>query len=316
VGPAPDKEISKGEYQMSKISDLLGSTRLSRRTMLASGGALAAGAAIGASGTAIAAEPDIDTSFKDFTLPKMQADDSLIKVQQKGQLEICTSNDWPYSYIDNDTKEFTGIDADILRFATKMLKIGKINVNTVPFDGMIPGLLDGRFDLVGDSIHYTIARAKVVDFTFPTYYYSEWLAIKDDSLNNTKTIADLQGKNVGALLGTNYAEWIQKATGVVYKGYKTWIEMGQDLQNGRLDAAVHDQPIIAASIKDHPEWGLKLAEAYQPNQLKNPAGYSRYAIRQGDVQLRSGFDAALQWMEDQGEMNKILTKWGLTGYNN
>ena len=74
--------------------------------------------------------------------------------------------------------------------------------------------------------------------------------------------------------------------------------------------------IIAASIKDHPEWGLQLSADYKPRQLKNPAGYSRYAVRQGDVQLRTGLDAALQWMEDQGEMNKILSKWGLGGYNN
>ncbi len=142
-----------------------------------------------------------------------------------------------------------------------MVKINKIVVNTVPFDGMIPGLLDGRFDIVGDSIHYTIARAKVVDFTFPTYYYSEWLANKSGA-GEYAAISDLKGKTCGALLGTNYAEWIQQTLGVTYQGYKTWIEMAQDLQNGRLDAAVHDQPIIAASIKDHPEWGLQLSADY------------------------------------------------------
>jgi polar amino acid transport system substrate-binding protein len=284
--------------------------------MVASGGIMVAGAALAAPTVAATAEPTVDASFKNFTLPKFSADDSLVKLQQKGQIQLCTSNDWPYSYLDTKTNEFSGIDADILRFATKMLGIGKIVVNTVPFDGMIPGLLDGRFDIVGDSIHYTTARAKVVDFTFPTYYYSEWLAMKDGAPGKFSSIADLQGKSCGALLGTNYAEWIQQTPGVTYRGYKTWIEMAQDLQNGRLDAAVHDQPIIAASIKDHPEWGLKLSDDYKPRQLKNPAGYSRFAVRQGDVQWRIGLSAALQWMEDQGEMNKILSKWGLGGYNN
>ncbi len=305
---------------MSKLSNLSGTTVLSRRTVLRSGGLAAAGAALGApavsKAAASAAEPTINSSFKDFTLPKFHADDSLVKIQQKGELQLCTSNDWPYSYLDEKTNEFNGIDADILRFATKMLNIGKVSVNTVPFDGMIPGLLDGRFDIVGDSIHYTVARAKVVDFTFPIYYYSEWLVTKSDAAGKVSAIADLQGKSCGALLGTNYAEWIQQTPGVTYKGYKTWLDMAQDLQNGRLDAAVHDQPIIAATIKDHADWGLKLSDNYKPHQLKNPAGYSRYAVRQGDVQLRIGFDAALQWMEDQGEMSKILTKWGLGGYNN
>lgn len=302
---------------MTKLSGPSRATKLSRRTMLRSGGLMAAGVALGAAPTpAAAATPTISSSFKDFTLPKFQADDSLVKVQQKGELNLCTSNDWPYSYLDEKTKEFNGIDADILRFACKMLNIGKITVNTVPFDGMIPGLIDGRFDIVGDSIHYTVSRAKVVDFTFPSYYYSEWLVTKAGVSGKLTSIADMKGKSCGALLGTNYAEWIQKTPGVTYKGYKTWPAMAQDLQNGRLDSAVHDQPIIAASIKDHPEWGLKLAEGYVPHQLKNPAGYSRWAVRQGDVQFRIGMDAALQWMEDQGEMGKILSKWGLSGYNN
>ena len=141
---------------MSKLSNLSGTTVLSRRTVLRSGGLAAAGAALGApavsKAAASAAEPTINSSFKDFTLPKFHADDSLVKIQQKGELQLCTSNDWPYSYLDEKTNEFSGIDADILRFVTKMLNIGKITVNTVPFDGMIPGLLDGRFDIVGNSI--------------------------------------------------------------------------------------------------------------------------------------------------------------------
>lgn len=292
---------------------------LSRRRLLISAGLATAGALAAAAAprtAAAAAAPEFDTSFKDFTLPKFQCDDSLVKVQQKGELIICTSNDWPYSYLAPKTNEWTGIDADIIRFVAKMLKIPKITVQTVPFDGMIPGLLDGRFDVVGDSIHYTKSRAKVVGFCFPTYYYSEWLAVRKGNPLKARKIADLKGKSCGALLGTNYAEWVQQTAGVVYKGYKEWVPMAQDIQNGRLDAAVHDQPIIAATIKEHPDWRIELVSGYEPHQLKNPAGYSRFAFRQGDIQLRVGFDAAIEWIEDSEEMSKILTKWGLSGYNN
>jgi len=126
-------------------------TGLSRRRLLMSGGLATAGALAAAAAPRMAvaaAAPEIDTSFKDFTLPKFQCDDSLVKVQQKGELIVCTSNDWPYSYLAPKTNEWTGIDADIIRFVAKMLKIPKITVQTVPFDGMIPGLLDGRFDVV------------------------------------------------------------------------------------------------------------------------------------------------------------------------
>lgn len=289
-----------------------------RRGLLVSSaaGVMAAGALVPATRGWAAEQPRTDQSFKDFTLPKFQCDESLVNVQKKGELILTTSNDWPYSYLDTKTGAFTGIDADIITAAAKMLVIPKISVKTVSFDGMIPGLLDGRFDIVGDSIHYTKARAKVVDFSFPTYYYSEWLVVRKGNPLKARSIADLKGKTCGALLGTNYAQWIQETSGVIYKGYKDWQSMAQDIQNGRLDAAVHDQPIVAASIKDHPNWAIELVSGYVPHQLKNPAGYSRYAFRQGDVQLRTGFSAAIEWMEDSGEMSKILAKWGLSGYNN
>ncbi len=291
---------------------------VSRRELLISSGLVAAGSLAAASPriASAAAAPEIDTSFKDFTLPKFQCDDSLVKVQQRGDLRLCTSNDWPYSYLDPKSNEWTGIDADIIRSVTKMLKIPKITVETVPFDGMIPGLLDGRFDIVGDSIHYTKSRAKVVDFCFPTYYYSEWLVVRKGNPLKARKLTDLKGKTCGALLGTNYAEWVQKAAGVKYVGYKEWLPMAQDIENGRLDSALHDQPIIAATMKEHPTWRLEMVSAYEPFQLKNPSGYSRFAFRQADVQLRVGFDAAIQWLEDSEEMAKILTKWGLSGYNN
>ena len=152
--------------------------RVTRRGLLTSGAA-AGVAVIGAPSIAKAAtEPQVDTSFKDFVLSKLPCDDSLVKLQTKGEVVVGTSDDWPYSFYPPNSQEWTGLDADIIKAVAKMLKIPKITVQTVEFSGLIPGLLDGRFDIVGDSIHWTIARSKVVEFCFPTYYYSEWLAVK------------------------------------------------------------------------------------------------------------------------------------------
>src|SRR5690348_859166 len=120
-----------------------------------------------------------------FSLPKLAASDgSLERVQKRGELIIGTSNDWPYSYLDAKTGAFSGIDADIIQAAAKLLNIKKVTVQTVPFDGLVPGVLSGRFDMVGDSIHFTPERAKLVSFSFPTYYYAETLVVKKGSKIN------------------------------------------------------------------------------------------------------------------------------------
>jgi ABC-type amino acid transport substrate-binding protein len=298
------------------------STGLTRRNLLKSGGAAGIAAAAVAAGaapqTAKAAVPlpKFDASFKDFVLSNIGCDDSLIKIQGKGELVVGTSDDWPYSFYPAGSTEWTGLDADIIKYVAKMLSIPKIRVETAQFSALIPGLLDGRFDIVGDSIHWTLARSKVVEFCFPTYYYSEWLAVKKGNPLKISSFDDFKGKKIATQLGTNYAEWLAKIDGIDLVTVKDWQEVLQTLVVGRVDGIVYDQPVLAASFKDHPEWPVELAAGYEPRTFKNPVGYSRYALRQGDVQFTNAFSSALEWMQDSQEMSKILTKWNLTGYNN
>jgi polar amino acid transport system substrate-binding protein len=295
-------------------------TRLGRRGLMRAGGVGGAAALLAAApgfATARAAEqPPVDPSFADFVLPKINGnDDSLEKILKKGVLVAGMSQDWPYSFIDDKTQEWQGLDADIIKMVAKMLKIPKIDVQTVTFDGLVPGTLSGRFDMVADSIHYTKARAKVVGFCFPTYYYAETLVVAKGNPLKLHQLADLKGKRVGTLTGTNYMEWLGEVSGVAPTPYKDWVQMLPELNLGRIDAVLYDQPVMAATIKDHPEWKVEMVDDYEPRTAKNPNGYSRYVFRQGDIQLVSAISAAIEWMEFNGEVKKILTKWGLTGYN-
>jgi ABC-type amino acid transport substrate-binding protein len=292
---------------------------LSRRRLLTASGAAGVAAMTVGSVPKVAAAadaPPVDTSFKDFVISKLPCDDSLAKIQAKGELVVGTSDDWPYSFYPAGSSEWTGLDADIIKYVAKMLKIPKINVQTAQFSALIPGLLDGRFDIVGDSIHWTLARSKVVEFCFPTYYYSEWLAVKKGNPLKLNSFADMKGKKIATMIGTNYNEWLAKVDGIDLVTAKDWQETLQDLVIGRVDGIIYDQPVLAASFKDHPEWPVELAAGYEPRTFKNPVGYSRYAFRMGDAQFTNAFSSALEWMQDSLEMSKILTKWNLTGYNN
>jgi ABC-type amino acid transport substrate-binding protein len=297
-----------------------GTSALSRRRLLTAGSAAGmAAVTVGVmpkGADAAVAVPPVDASFKDFVLSNIGCDDSLLKMQQKGEMVVGTSDDWPYSFYPPNSQEWSGLDAEIMTYVAKMLKIPKVTVQTTKFSGLIPGLLDGRFDVVGDSIHWTVARSKIVEFCFPTYYYSEWLAVKKGNPLKINGFGDMKGKKIATLNGTNYAEWLRGVEGVDLLVVENWQDVIQDLVIGRVDGIIYDQPVLAASFKDHPEWPVELAEGYEPRTFKNPVGYSRYAFKQSDVQFCNAFSSALQWMQDQLEMKKILTKWNLTGYNN
>jgi polar amino acid transport system substrate-binding protein len=262
-------------------------------------------------GHANAATPDSSSAFEGFSISPSVGDGSLDRIRKKGELVIGTSNDWPYSYLDAKTGAFSGIDADIIQYAAKMLGIKKVTIQTVPFDGLVPGVLSGRFDMIGDSIHFTPERSKLVAFSFPTYFYAETLVVKKGSKITAKNIADMKGKSVGSILGTNYTEWIQKTAGVQYKGYKDAESLVEDVASGRLDGGIYDLPVVASIIKDHPQWPVQIVKEYQPRAVKVPANYSRYIFRQQDQQLNEAFSRALEWMQYSGQLRTVLKNHGL-----
>ena len=100
--------------------------------------------------------PVNDKDYPDFTLIKINGgDDSLAKIQKKGARRRAPRTTGRIRFLTTKTNEWTGLDGDILKYVAKMLKIDKVKVQTVTFDGMIPGLLDGRFDIIGelDPLH-------------------------------------------------------------------------------------------------------------------------------------------------------------------
>ena len=293
------------------MTESLRKTGLSRRGCITAGGALLAALPMLGRSSALAAVPAFDSSFKDFAVSSYDADDSLSRVQKKGELVIGTSNDWPYSFLDPKTGEFDGIDADIIKMVTKVLKISKITVQTVPFDGLVAGVSSGRFDMVGDSIHYTPKRAQVVGFSYPTYFYADGLVVKKGSAIEATGLSDLKGKSVGTILGTNYTDWIQEEPSITYKGYKDAQSLVQDVASGRLDVGIYDQPVLAAVLKENSQWSIEFVPAYKPRTPKVPANYSCYLFRQADEQLNAGVSRVVQWMQQSGEMRKIITKWNL-----
>ncbi|RQN38191.1 substrate-binding periplasmic protein [Paraburkholderia tropica] len=282
-----------------------------RRSLLLAGGAAIAGAPLVLAGKARAATPDFAPGYEGFSMSKYDGDDSLLRIQKKGELVIGTSNDWPYSYLDAKTGAFSGIDADIIHVLAKMLKIPKVTVATASFDGLVPGVLSGRFDMVGDSIHFTPDRAKVVDFSFPTYFYAETMVVKKGSGISARDISELKGKSAGSILGTNYSDWIQKTPGVEYRGYKDAQSVVQDVASGRLDVGIYDLPVMAAIIKQYPQWPVEIVKAYVPRTTKVPANFSRYIFRQQDQQLNIAISRALESMQYTGQMQAIIARHGI-----
>ena len=72
----------------------------------------------------------------------------------------------PYSYYDEEAKEFKGIEIDFVRAAAK--KLGrKVEVRRCPFDELLVRVKAGEADVAASVITITDARKEDIDFSLP-----------------------------------------------------------------------------------------------------------------------------------------------------
>ena len=97
-------------------------------------------------------------------------DGSYKRVVREGIL-LGISADFPWTYLDQKTKQYDGVDVSIFKEVTRRLGITKVTYQIMPYDGLIPALQSKRIDVIVDNIHENPKRLVVIDFTGPSYFY-------------------------------------------------------------------------------------------------------------------------------------------------
>jgi len=242
--------------------------------------------------------------------PGVGGDGSFDRVKQNG-IKLGITNDQPYNWHPEGSQERKGIDYDIISEAMKRLGIDKIEFVEGPWESMVPGLQSGRFDVLVTNIHKTEARVKVIDFTTPVYFYSDWLVVQKGNPKNLHKWEDLKGHSVGAIRGENYVDWLNKRGDLAeVKTYKTFDEEIADLAAGRVDAVIGDEPVYAWYLKQHPDYPIEIVPDYVPQS--SLSDYTRFGIRKGDNDLNNMLSRTLDEMRADGTLLQLLQRYGLT----
>ena len=224
------------------------------------------------------------------------------------------SNDPPYTFQDEKTKDYDGIDVRIFREICKRLGITNVKWEIVQFDALIPGIAAKRWDVVVDNLHENPKRLKVVAFTSPAYWYGSALAVNKGNPKNIHTVADMAGHSVGTVRGSFNQGLLEKRTDLKeLKLYTSNEAEFADLIAGRVDVIMEDDIKIGQFMKNHPEAAMELATGYEvaPEEY----GYARYALAKQDVDLNHAVSRALDEIRGDGTLGKIIAEFGLTDRN-
>lgn len=208
----------------------------------------------------------------------------------------------PFEYRD-ENGELTGFEVEL---ATAMCEELNANCEFViqAWDGMIPGLLARKFDIIMSSMSITPERAERVLFSEP-YYITPGGWFGPESFNTDVTDMDaMKGKNVGVQRGTTMDTYVTENMGgvVSIKRYTTAEDMVLDLEGQRLDAVFVDYPVGEQTILNRD--GFK--EVGESVKLGEGVGV---AMRKRDADLAEDINAALRKLKEDGTYDAIMAKY-------
>lgn len=114
----------------------------------------------------------------------------------------------PFSFV-GDTGEVIGFDVDVAEAIAR--ELGKdVDIVTTEWDGILTGLLGGRYHAIIGSMSITPARARQVTFSEPYYHSGAQLFIHADRQDEIKGIKDCDGKRIAAVVGETYEHFLRE----------------------------------------------------------------------------------------------------------
>jgi polar amino acid transport system substrate-binding protein len=232
-------------------------------------------------------------------------------IKSKGTLTVAADASYaPNEFFASDGKTVIGMDADLSKALAGEMGL-KANVVNETFDGIIPGLAAGKYDIGASSFTDTKEREKTVDFVD---YFSagESFFTKASGGASITSLSDICGKTVAVEKGTVEETDAQTQSKKCTSGGKPAVKVQSysdqnganlALSSGRAQLGFADSPVAAYAVKkaggQFKLVGATFATAPYGLAIPKKSGLAPAVL------------AALKALMANGQYTKILTKWGV-----
>ena len=208
----------------------------------------------------------------------------------------------PYSFQNPEQpSETIGYEVDLMdHIAQKMGRRALFVQNQ--WDGLIPGLQRGNYEVVANGLEITDDRKQEIAFSEPYYITYEQLIVRKNTYT-INSLADCAGKKVGAMKYAVSERILQEQGNIDVRSYDGDFNAFEDLANGRIEAVLMDFPL--ALYYGKPNSRLKF--------VGDPISRIEYGfgVRKEDTLLLQQINQILADMKRDGSLRHILETWGL-----
>ncbi len=209
----------------------------------------------------------------------------------------------PFEMLDKD-KNIVGYDVDLIQEICRRANC-RPEIRSVAWEGILPGVQQGDYDVAVSGITITEEREKTVDFTEPYITVGQVVLVRADE-TRVQGADDLADKRVAVQLGTTNDELATKMQkeGKVreVRRYRTFDLAVAALLNRDVDAVIIDSVAGLGFMAQNPGKLKTVGEMLTQEQLG-------IVVREGNAELRDAFNAALRAMKEDGTLDRLYKKW-------
>lgn len=210
----------------------------------------------------------------------------------------------PFNSIDETSGKGVGWDYDAVNEICKRLNC-KPDFKEAAWDGIFPAMQAGEYDMLADGVTFTAERDQIVDFSTPYVTVGQVLLVRADETLTVDQIKADSTKLVSTQVGTTN-EIIAKKNfpEARVKSFEDFGAAVLAVISGDVDGCVIDNVSALGYMKQN-EGKLKV-----DGQLTSDEQLA-FAFPPGSA-LVEQVNAALKAMKDDGTLDQLNKKWGLT----
>ena len=238
---------------------------------------------------------------------------ALEALRSQGTIAVGIAGEKPYAYLEGG--ELTGMDPSVQQVIWGNLGIDEVRAQQVAFDGLIPGLLAQRFNVVAAGMFITPERCGQAAFSDPMYCAPNAFLVppgNPDDISDFESVADA-GIRLGVLGGA--VEGIFAEESGVKSSNVVEVPSNRDgllqLEQGRIGAFGLTSITLKDILKENPDTDVELTEPFTPViDGEEQLGCGGAVFRKRDTDLRQAFNRELATLRESGELLEIIEPFG------
>jgi polar amino acid transport system substrate-binding protein len=238
--------------------------------------------------------------------PKLIAEESTLNAILKRKklmvgMDVADIRYQPFEMKD-EKGEIVGFDVDLAKMMADELGV-TLEIVQTSWDGIIPALINGKFDVIISGMSITTERNKAINFSRPYFLSGKCILINIGYAGRISSYYDLDRQDI-VVTATFYDDMVLDRyipNAKIFR-YDTDEEAVLEVIEGRAHAYVADKARVTIFAKENPN---------STRAIMTPFTYEPIAVgmRKGDPDLLNWIDNFIEIINGDGRLAMLEQKW-------